>query len=994
VANLTASDGAQGTPSATQEWEALYQERLNWWSLQPLAKPDPPQVEGSGWASNEVDRFILAQLEKQGLNPVPRADPRTLARRLSFALTGLPPDPEAVRQLAENNSAEAYEDLVDSLLASPHFGERWARHWMDVVHYADTHGYEWDVPASGAWRYRDYLIRAFNQDLSIDQMIREQIAGDLLPPRIDPETGINESLIGPCAMRLGERRHGDNADAEGISQEMVDNVIDTLSKGYIATTVACAHCHDHKLDAVEQKDYYALAGVLMSTRWVVRSLETRDPNLTVIAELRDIKRTIRQDIETLWLASESLVSENIRATLAGSPSTQETKKKTSKGTEPPPEFPDSFPALWRHVIAEAARGATMEAVWRDLKEDFTSLRKERMASNKRNLQLIADFTGEQVPQGWYLDGFGLKHGLVQNGEIVISEATDCLVGEILPAGRWTHVWSQRLGGAIRSPLFAQDSPPTVSVEYGGGKFGAHSLIVDNCFHSERMQFFREPKQGWLTVETGNLRALAGTPDTKPRRAYLELVTKSFNNYFPPRVRYGGSSEEEERDPRSWVGISRVFQHSQGQPPADELGRFAPLFADEALPSGTEEIASRLARVIHEAVKRWSEACCDREDVRLLNETLAASWLPNESTRQPHLTDLAMRYREVEKKIQPDRTIGTVADWNEGGDERVGVRGSYEVLAEEVPRGNIRFLGGPGVRSFEDSSGRLELALNFASQANPLTARVFVNRVWHHLFGAGLVRTVDDFGQLGDTPSHPELLDWLANRFMREGWSLKKLVRLLVTTSTWRQSSVPDPLAVEIDPDNRLWHHHPMQRLDAESIRDAILAASGGLDPEFFGEPIEPYRVAEDPEKRLFCGPLDGEGRRSLYLEMTLMEPPKFLALFNQPMPKLTQGARDRTSVPNQALALLNDPFVKAMAENWGRRALLDGANQPEERVGTMFETAFARPPKDRERARLVHFAEKSANLRGLDSQDLMGCETVWQDVAHAIFNLKEFIYIQ
>jgi hypothetical protein len=275
-------------------WEALFKERMGWWSLQALDVVSVPTVNNSEWVKTPVDSFILSALEAKGLAPVDEASPRTLARRLSFALTGLPPSPEMVNPFAANPSSEAYEAYVHYLLDNPHFGERWARHWMDVVHYSDTHGYEWDTPAKNAWMYRDYLIRAYNEDVSYRQLVLEQIAGDLIEPRINTELNLNESIIGPMSMRLGERRHGDNSQTEGVTQEAVANIIDTVSKGYLATTVACAQCHDHKLDAVAQKDYYSLAGVVMSSRWGVRMATAHDPNVAVIAELDRIKQELQR----------------------------------------------------------------------------------------------------------------------------------------------------------------------------------------------------------------------------------------------------------------------------------------------------------------------------------------------------------------------------------------------------------------------------------------------------------------------------------------------------------------------------------------------------------------------------------------------------------------------------------------------------------------------------------------------------------------------------
>ncbi|MFN0051868.1 MAG: PSD1 and planctomycete cytochrome C domain-containing protein [Planctomycetales bacterium] len=952
-----------GERPASFDWEAAYRARLDWWSLQPIAKFTPPQVQRQEWPRNDVDRFVLAALETRGLTPAPEADRRVLARRLSFTLTGLPPDPEGVERFVADSSPAAFDDLVRSLLESPHFGEHWARHWMDVVHYTDTHGYEWDAPAKSAWMYRDYLVRAFNADLPFQRLILEQIAGDLIDPRVDPATGLNETVIGPMALRLGERRHGDNADIEGVTQEAMANIIDTVSKAFLGTTVGCAQCHDHKLDPIPQRDYYALAGIFMSTRWGVRCADTSDPNLALIERMRTIKGAIRQELARSWLAAR----DDVAAKLRGVPADEKAAAA----------FPESLLGFWQRSLATPLTP-----------EQFASERERRIAENKANLTPVADFTRPGGEAGWRWEGFGMQHGLVGNGEIVVADEGEQALLQVLPAGRWSHVWSMRLAGAVRSPLLDEvGQAPNYSVRYAAGKFSAQSMIVDNAFHCERMQFLNRATPGWLTVVAGRFSTLEGTPDQARRRAYLELVTKSLNNYFPPRTNYGGLKETDLADERSWLGVTHVARHPAGKPPLDDLQRFVPLMA------GAGEWSVRIAELLHAAVQRWSRAECTEDDALLIDEALQAKLLANDRQATPELSRLIEEYRGVEKQLQPDRTIGSMADWHEGRDERLGIRGSYTEFGDEVPRGNIRLLGGAGDRSSPSASGRLEFARSVADHQNPLTARVFVNRVWLHLFGEGLVRTPDDFGHLGEAPSHPELLDYLAARFIAEGWSVKKLVTLLVTSATWRQSSAATPRALEIDPENRLWHHRPLRRLEAEAVRDAILVASGRFDAALGGPPIEPYRTATDAAKRLFSGPVDGNGRRSIYTKMTMMEPPRFLSLFNQPLPKLTTGRRDVTNVPDQALALLNDPFVVAMSRHWGERVLQDGATTPEERVGRMFAIALGRPAGTEETARLVRLAIRAAELRGVDPGTLLACQPVWQDVAHALFNLKEFVYV-
>lgn len=970
---MGAPDPREGTAHAgsrATDWEAEFQSRLNWWSLQPLREVQPPEAAHTDWVKTDVDRFIAAALEARGLHPAAEAEPRVLVRRLSFALTGLPPELSLVEQFAADPSPQAYERLVDTLLESPHFGERWARHWMDVVHYADTHGYEWDVPAKHAWRYRDYLVRAFNADLPYRQLVLEQLAGDLIEPRIDPATGINEALIGPLMLRLGERRHGDNAASEGVTQEAVANMIDTIGKAFLGTTLACAQCHNHKLDAVEQRDYYAIAGVLMSTRFSPRTLDAVDPNTEIIEELRRIKGEMRAELARLWLA----------ATEPQAPGgTAERLNGLMADGQPAGTFPGTLVEFWKRSLTSPVTA-----------EEFFAERQRRIEANASQLTVLADFSREDGAAGWRWDGFGMKHGLVADGEIVVASEGDAAVLHVLPAGRYSHVWSPRLAGLLQSPQLDPTNPITFSLEVAAGNFAAYTFVIDRALHSERLAFLNQPSMRWLTLTAGNFTSLEGSPDRAARLVYLELATKELNNYFPPRVNYNGLNEAEIQDPRSWFGVSRIVRHAPGQVPQDELGRFVPLFEDLR---DEPDWSRRLTRLLRSAVERWAQGTCTGEDVRLLNDALESKLLPNDSRLDPPLAALVAKYREVERRLQPDRTAGSAADWNEGRNERVAVRGSYTDLGEEVERGSVRFLGGPAERAHPNSSGRLELALRIVDERNPLTARVYVNRVWHYLFGQGLVRTPDDFGHLGELPTHPELLDYLARRFMAEGWSTKRLIRLLVSSAVWRQGSVPDPEAAAVDPENRLWHHVPMRRLEAEAIRDSMLKIAGCWKRALFGPPVNPYRTAEDAQKRLFSGPLDGDGRRSLYLKMTLMEPPRFLALFNQPIPKDTVGRRDVTNVPDQALALLNDPFVAEMARQWSERLTRDGAATPAERARQMFAAALARPPRDEEVERLLHLVQQSALLRGENCESLLACQRAWQDAAHAIFNLKEFIYV-
>jgi hypothetical protein len=967
--------------AAALAWDALVEERRQWWSLQPVAAPPVPAVQDPRWAGQPIDRFLQAKREAVGVRPAPPADRTTLIRRLTFALIGLPPASEELERFVNDTAPDAWERLVDRLLASPHFGERWARHWMDVVRYTDTYGYEWDIPAKGAWRYRDYLVRAFNQDLPFDQSIREQIAGDLLrTPRTDPRSHLNESLAGVMFYQMGEKRHGDSADFDGIHQEMLDNKIDAFGKTFQATTIACARCHDHKLDPIAQREYYALAGAFMSSRWVTNTLDTPEANAPLIHQLGSVKAQLRTALANQWIDEVNHLPNLLFGKVPRSEAWQKLLTPPSKSE---PMLEDCF-SPWLQLSRPTT--APVADLWRKLARQYAEQRQTRTATNARDFALVADF-GQEVPPGWSVDGVGLRQ-VVPCGDFTVALSGSAAVGRLLPGGLFTHALSPRLNGAVRTPLLNRFDRQQLSFEYCGGDFSAHRTVVDNAFLTERQKYLDKPTLGWLR--------LSAQPAMKNRRVYIELATKTSNPNFPPRVGLGGEcSEEQADDPRSWFGLRRVFAHNVDREPADELARFGPLFAGDA-PRDLPEAAARYAAWFRAALQAWAANHATPEDVALLNGLLDRGVLTNhcDLTGNPQVAALVNRYRDLEKQLTLPRTINGMADMDPGCNYRLNVRGEYDQLGEAVPRGYLRQLPGAGQPFADRHSGRAELAQRIASASNPLTARVFVNRVWHWLFGAGLVSTLDDFGHAGARPTHPELLDYLAGRFTADGWSPKRLIRTIVLTETWQQSSATTADALVVDPDNGLLHHYALQRLDAECIRDAMLTASGRLDPRLYGPPVNPHRPKEDPQKRLFSGPVDGDGRRSLYTKITIMEPPRFLATFNQPTPKIPTGRRDVTNTPAQSLALLNDPFVHGQAERWAAQLMDTPDPSVSVRLTRMFVRALGRQPTAEEVCRWNAAVADFAALHGVGCGHLLHSKAVWQDVAHALFNAKEFIYLR
>ncbi len=966
--------------SAAATWDAIFQERLRFWSLQPVRDPQVPSVQGGPWSTNAIDRFIMARLDADGLHPATRADRRTLVRRAAFAVTGLPPDSEVVDAFIADKSPEkdAWAALVDQLLDSPHFGERWARHWMDVVRYTDTYGYEWDMPAKGAWQYRDYLIRAFNADVGFDQLVREQIAGDVLEnPRLNHELHINESLIGPMFFQMGEKRHGDSSNFNGIHQEMLDNKIDAFSKAFLATTVACARCHDHKLDPVAQKEYYALAGAFMSSRWLTNTVDLPERNAAAIAELKSLKSRMKPLLAKLWLEDAAAFAQGL-AERGGvwKPLIEQRQKKTSAVEDPLFAF--------TAVLKADAEQTDVSAAWTNVVAQYDQQRRERSEHNATHFTTVVDFR-DGVPEDWSVDGTGLAE-ITRCGDFVVSLSGDTAVTQLLAGGLYTNTLSPRLNGAVRTPWLSRFSGDHLSFEHSGGDFACRRTVIDNAFLTEKQQYLNNAVPSWVSMSMGS-------PD---RHTYMEFATKTSNPNFPPRVGLGGPcSEEQAADPKSWFGITRVVRHKSASTPKDELARFDRLFSGEA-PQSVEQAAHRYAAWFRAAIEAWASDKSTPDDVQVMNWLLKNGALTSSglTEKQPALTALVEDYRDAEKALKNPHTVNGMADVDDGFDYRLNVRGDYDQLADPVPRGWLKSLAGEGSTFTDDGSGRRQLVEQISRADNPLTARVYVNRVWHWLFGTGIVATPSDFGLLGDRPSHPELLDWLTSHFIDDGWSTKKLIRRVLLSQVWQQSGRVSPQALAADPRNRLLHHFATRRLEAEAIRDSMLAVSGGLDATLFGPVIDPHRSNEDPKKRLFSGPIDGNGRRSIYTKIAIMEAPKFLSLFNQPKPKIPTGRRDVSSTPSQSLALLNDPFVKGQSQVWSSRLVATDHDSPRVRITDMLTRAFAREPSPGEIDRWMEAVRDLSGLQGVADDQIMQHVATWADVAHAVFNSKEFIYVR
>ena len=975
--------------SGDEHYQRLIREH---WAFQPVEKPALPEVESARWSSQPTDRFIYRRLREKGLSPAGPADRRVLIRRLSYVLTGLPTTAQESDRFVADHAPDAYERLVDRLLDSPRFGEHWARHWLDLVRYGETRGYEWNYEIIGAWRYRDYLIRAFNADVPYDQLVREHVAGDLLEkPRINRDEQINESVIGTAFYRLGEAGHDDCIKFRGIGLDVMDNQIDTLTKTFQGLTVSCARCHDHKLDPIPTEDYYGLYGILNSSRVVVHSIDTEEVNAEPMARLRDLKARVREELAKIWLREAEDVESYLSAltpTEASRPNARDDlDKRRLEDWHALLTCPDHGWAdpgrPWALLLDETATGEKSTALAAlELAERYREEAAERAEFNGLNFETFADFRSHSAAD-WSTAGSGLRDGPSGSGEFAIAGEGDRAISGVLPAGVYTHALSNRLNGALRSPELPKNKK-YLSLRAMGGMLGAHRTVIDNCAIGEKYQILNSDRLRWNKLET------YAEQDKLP--VFVELITKWENPRIPDRPKRLKAPLEHIDTPTSYFGVVEAVLHDVDETPREELSHMLPLF-EGGPPRDWDDLAARYADVIGTAVANWAARRATDDDARWLDWLVRNDLLSNRADATPRLAALIDEYRRIEAGLSPPRVVEGLADGGPGRDFPVLVGGGPKSFGQPAPRRFLQhLLGGETLNA--SGSGRRGLAEVIAGPDNPLTARVMVNRIWHHVFGRGIVASVDNFGLLGDRPTHPELLDYLTARFVEDGWSIKKMIRLLVLSQTFRQASEASPRAEEIDPLNELLHHYPLRRLEGESLRDSILLMSGTLQDSMFGPSIHPHRAEAKDYRRLFSGPVDGEGRRSIYLKVTRMEGTRFLETFDYPNPLVTRGRRDVTNVPAQALTLLNDPFVISEAKTCAEKLLARPAASVEDRIRDLFRTALGRGPSSTEQERFRGLAAELGSLYQVPREDLLSSPEVWKDLAHAVLNLKEFLYIQ
>ncbi len=866
----------------------------DWWSLQPIKHPAVPAVQDAKWSKNDIDRFILATLNAKGLTPSETATPRVLLRRVYFDLIGLPPSPEEVAEFERDPSDARYAAIVDSLLNSPRYGERWARHWLDVVRYGESNGFERNAERTNFWQYRDWVIEALNADLPYDQFVKQQIAGDALDPGPRGAAASGFMVAGVHNTVVG----GSERMKKLAVQDELEEVIGTIGQTFLGLTVQCGRCHDHKFDPVSATDYYRLIATIQGAAHGDR--EVRGAN--VASQIEDLAAAIKAVQSELQQIEQQARAQILEARRSGK----------AEAPKPPQPF-----AQWEFEV--------------DLRDSIGTL------------------------HGKAIDGAKVEGGaLVVDGKSYVETVplTKNINAKTLAA--WVQVDgdAQRGGGVIS--LQSPDGGLFDAIVYAENE-PKRWMAGSNFFR--RTQSFKGPEE-----------TEAGSKPVHVAIVYHEDGTISgYRNGQP----YGSSYKSAGLQPFEAGKANIIFGL-----------RHAPL-------GGNKQLKGRIlqASLYDRALAADAVAAAAGSGTDYVSDEDIAAWLKGDAATKrtalkSKLADLTKQHATFVKSTT--QKIYAVIS-KQPGPTHVLVRGDVDKLADVAFPGGVASLGanadfGLSAES-NDHERRRKLADWIAHPENPLFARVIANRLWHYHFGTGIVETPNDFGFNGGRPSHPQLLDWLAEQLRANGYRLKPLHRLMVTSSTYRQSSLPRADGLAKDAGNRfLWRMTP-RRLEAEAIRDATLAVAGKLNLKMGGPSVIDVSITPN-NGTTYYEPLDVDGdeffRRTVYRFNPRGGRSALLDTFDCPDPSATAPRRQVTTTPLQALSLLNNAFVLRMADYSAERAKREAGEQAAAQVQRLWQLAFGRSASVREEQLAIKLIEQ----HGL------------AHVCRAVFNSNEFVIIE
>ncbi len=885
-------DQGANWPESTDAAKA--EDKSNWWSFKPASRQPLPKVKKQKWALNSIDLFVLAKLEAEGMSPSPEADRRTLIRRLNFDLTGLPPTPDEVEAFLRDRSKQAYEKLVDRLLASPHYGERWARHWLDTVHYGESHGYDKDKPRLNAWPYRDYVIRALNEDKPYSRFVQEQLAGDVLFPD-EPEgvAALGFIAAGPWDFVGHVELPIEKTDGLIARYNDRDDMVMTTISTFQSLTVHCARCHNHKFDPISQKDYYSLQAVFAG---VDRADRTFDTNKNVFVQRRDLLQK-RKPLEERYVELTNQVAK------VSSPKIQELDVRLAK----------------------------------------------------LKLQVVAS-SGDKSPANGYHSAIEAKPDSIKWVQVDLGQSLPLDEVRLIPARPVDFPDTPGFGFPARFRVEISDN-----ADFATSRTIGDHTAADFKNPGDNPVSFSSLQKHARYVRVTATKLWERTSDYVFALAELQALAWGTNAAPGTTVTAQDSIEA-----GLWSAKSLVDGFSSRKK-----------LADTQSPSNQKELESEIVSL--------------RERRRLLAEATLDDVTRHELLETTHKLDEVNR--EIAALPAPAKVYAATSDFKREGSflpartprpVHLLARGDVKRPGELMTPAGISCVPGPEERFNIDNDAsegarRAALAKWITDPKNVLTRRSLVNRIWLHHFGRGMVDTPNDFGHMGALPTHPELLDWLAYWFADNGESLKKLHRLIVTSATYRQASANNPEFARLDADNRFLWRMNRARLDAETIRDTMLQASGKLDFTMGGPSVQQFFFKDDHSPVYDYTRFDVDSpagnRRSIYRFIVRSVPDPLMESLDCPDASILSPKRNGTVTALQALAVLNNPFVLRQSEHLAARVAKTG--DLKKQIEQVYELTLNRQPTKAEMKKLLAFAEKNG-MTGL---------------CRLIFNTSEFMFI-
>ena len=905
--DMGAPDPREGAAPIKPKREINLDEGRKWWSFQPLQAVTPPAVPDGSRVQSPIDNFIVAAQVQQKLKPNGPASKEKLVRRAYLDLIGLPPTPEQIEAFVNDSSPQAFEKVIDGLLESPHYGEKWARHWLDVARFAESGGYEFDGFRPGAYHYRDWVIRSLNSDLPYDQFVRQQLAGDMLQPDDYHAASASGFLVaGPYPGQITAKT------VEGIRYDQLDDMLMTVGGSMLGLTLGCVRCHDHKYDPLPQKDYYALASSFARTAHGSRTIDP-DPAAT------------QQAIERHRLAQEPLVA----------------ALKKFAAEQLPPRF-ETWRATELPKQPDAPRWQVMEPVAVDAERSYLK---------------------------WLPGGIVAHDGLLNPG-INLPRRGQRRVTRNEEQYTITLNTHQKNITALRLDAFADKSLP----QRGPGLSG------DGSFQLAELKVTARPLDGNATEAPVELKLkpvfaaaedkdqpLSNAVDGKPATAWVVRTTAKKDNAAvfeleAPLAGFASGTELTFELKFLDLGMGRMrFSLSTEPNPATWAGDFVPQHVGEIraiLAAG----GNKLPDAQREAMTRWFSPF-DAETAKV-TQTVRDHFLaePRPPLTEVYTTIAGGQDVFLLRRGEVDNKLGKAEP------------GFLQVLLRGDPPPATQTATTPPATPTDPRIALADWITSIDRGAGPLLARVMANRLWQHHFGEGIVGTPNDFGAQGDRPTHPELLEWLAAQLVGGGWKLKPLHKQIMLSAAYQQSHEVNPENLALDPANKfLWHFQP-RRLDAEIIRDALLAIGGNLDKNMFGPSI-----------------LDNTPRRSVYLRVKRSELIPLMTMFDAPEPTQSVGERISTTVPTQSLAMMNSPFVRQQAEQLSKRIRRSQETPLPTSVDLAYRIAFARVPSEPERTQMLAFIESQRTLAGGDPA--ANADQALTEFCQVLLCLNEFVYV-